>query len=500
MLKQTIEDKTISGEQILLPKGDLVDLGNFKEFIHNHDESRTFSMTFKVAPPIDLYDAIPTEEHIADNYEGSSRLDNLNQSIENLSLGITVSFSFEQAKGLHVSKVDLHVGNDPAPIITFVNEPPEIIEGPADDEDGEVKRLRERQWRVYKSSPKGYLKFKKTENHDYWATYFNHIKEDEYWSKWKEPIERLIRSLNLPMEEKTLEDRIGSPLVASNLASLFFNYDFLRLSKFLPVELNGYHPQYLTSGRFENPEQDHISVLILAVSSIIKDFLSNCVHLGPIRHHPERNFFFGGIISSYVGITGEYANEILVGDPELVEKVNIQLSRLHLGYQVRITPLESASANVKVSTIRLVTDAGIDLAITDVGYGISQILPIIVQSVMAKGKSILIEQPELHLHPAQQAELGDMFIQSALDAGKNTFLIETHSEHLLLRVMRRMRETKNRMLPEGVPPVTPNDVCLLFVEPYGSQSIVREMPLNDNGELMKAWPGGFFEEGLREVF
>ena len=91
-------------------------------------------------------------------------------------------------------------------------------------------------------------------------------------------------------------------------------------------------------------------------------------------------------------------------------------------------------------------------------------------------------------------------ISSALDGGGNTFLIETHSEHLLLRIMRRMRETSTGELPDGVPEVHPEDVMVLFVEPDSSQSIVREMPLNERGELVKAWPGGFFEEGLREIF
>jgi predicted ATPase len=113
---------------------------------------------------------------------------------------------------------------------------------------------------------------------------------------------------------------------------------------------------------------------------------------------------------------------------------------------------------------------------------------------------VAIEQPEIHLHPALQAELGDVFIDSALGGGGNTFLLETHSEHLLLRIMRRMRETHSGKLAPGVVPVRPADVSVLFVEPESGGSIVREMPLNERGELVKAWPGGFFEEGLNEIF
>ena len=135
----------------------------------------------------------------------------------------------------------------------------------------------------------------------------------------------------------------------------------------------------------------------------------------------------------------------------------------------------------------------------DVGIGISQVLPVLVMAYGSPGKLIAMEQPEIHLHPALQAELGDVFIEAALGERQNTFILETHSEHLILRLMRRMRETylhKNT----GLPPVTPADVSVLYVEPDGPRSIVREMPLNELGELVKSWPGGFFEEGLREQF
>jgi len=508
MLKQTLEE-SVSAEQSLLPKGNLVDLGNFREFIYNHDESRSFSVTFKIAPPIELYDAIPTEGWIADR-DGSVRLENLSHSIESLPLGITIELSFDNITGIHVKKIDLLVGDDPTPIITFVNEPPASIESLADDEDKEVKSKRESQWRNYKRSPKNYLKFKKSEDNDYWKIYFKSIKEDQWWSGWKEKFEELSKgnniiksSITLSMEEQDLCRSLGTSLDINNTIATtkeLFLDDFLILSKFLPVELNGRDPQFLTSGDFGDQDNDNISVLTLAVSFMIKKFLSDCVHLGPVRQKPERNFFFSGIISPYVGVNGQYTNEILVTNPELVEKVNKQLSSLNLGYQVKIVPLASDSSDVKVSTIRLVSDSGIDLAITDVGYGIGQVLPVILQSILSKGETILVEQPELHLHPAQQAELGDLFINAALGKQKNTFIIETHSEHLLLRLMRRMRETVNENLPKGMPHVSPEDVSILYVQPTKSGSVVRVFELDAEGQLLDPWPGGFFEEGFRERF
>ncbi len=136
----------------------------------------------------------------------------------------------------------------------------------------------------------------------------------------------------------------------------------------------------------------------------------------------------------------------------------------------------------------------------DIGIGVSQVLPILVSCYALSETLVAIEQPEIHLHPRLQAELGDVFIESALGKQKNNFILETHSEHLLLRIMRRMRETCYGDLPEGLPAIHPEDISVLYVQPDGPQSIVQEIPLNKRGELVKAWPGGFFEEGLEEVF
>jgi predicted ATPase len=134
---------------------------------------------------------------------------------------------------------------------------------------------------------------------------------------------------------------------------------------------------------------------------------------------------------------------------------------------------------------------GAMVSLRDVGVGISQVLPVLVAAYGTEGQMHLMEQPEIHLHPRLQAELADVFIESALGSRRNAFFLETHSEHLLLRIMRRV--------PKGRTPVRPDDVAILFVEPGPRGSVVRELPLNERGELVKPWPGGFFEEGLREM-
>jgi hypothetical protein len=126
----------------------------------------------------------------------------------------------------------------------------------------------------------------------------------------------------------------------------------------------------------------------------------------------------------------------------------------------------------------------------DVGIGISQVLPVLVMAYGSRGKLLAMEQPEIHLHPSLQGELADVFIESALGERKNTFILETHSEHLILRMMRRIRERK----------ISPDDVGVIFVEPSARGSRFIELRIDEEGDFIDEWPGGFFEESFHEKF
>jgi hypothetical protein len=136
----------------------------------------------------------------------------------------------------------------------------------------------------------------------------------------------------------------------------------------------------------------------------------------------------------------------------------------------------------------------------DVGIGVSQVLPVLVSAFASREQLVAIEQPEIHLHPALQAELGDVFLASALGEQHNSFILETHSEHLILRILRRIRETTDGEQPKGATAVRPDDVAVLYVQSGKDGAEIVHIPITEEGEFARPWPEGFFPERAKELF
>lgn len=145
---------------------------------------------------------------------------------------------------------------------------------------------------------------------------------------------------------------------------------------------------------------------------------------------------------------------------------------------------------------------GIYLDFVDVGVGMSQLVPVIVAAVHDDFGLVKIEQPELHLHPAAQVELGDLFIESARkhEGMERVFLIETHSEHLILRLLRRIRETAESELPPDIVGLKADDLSVIYVEPVRDKIRIKRMRIDEAGEFRDRWPNGFFGERAEELF
>jgi hypothetical protein len=254
-----------------------------------------------------------------------------------------------------------------------------------------------------------------------------------------------------------------------------------------------------------------LEMIVLGTTSQLASILRDGQYIGPLRTIPSRGFLYerAGRITSWAD--GLAAWELLLADRlRLVERTNAWLRRIGAGCQVIVQQLfdgnadaeDLAGGHVDKTVRRLLLDAGMGSLVlpSEVGAGISQLIPVVVAAIEGQGGLALVEQPELHVHPVVQVGLGDLLLDAALREGqRRTILVETHSEHLLLRVMRRMRETHEGSVREDARPVHAGDVSVLLIEKDGARTISRKMPLNEQGELVKAWPGGFFEEGLREV-
>ena len=159
----------------------------------------------------------------------------------------------------------------------------------------------------------------------------------------------------------------------------------------------------------------------------------------------------------------------------------------------------------KRKRIVFVDDKGALHSPRDVGFGMSQIVPVVVASLAGDREFVMIEQPELHIHPRLQANLGDLFVHGIRN-GKQFFL-ETHSENLVLRLLRRIRNSAEQNGQQSAElALLPKDVQVLYVLPAGHElnranaSVVVPLPISAAGDFLDEWPDGFFEERDTELF
>jgi len=141
----------------------------------------------------------------------------------------------------------------------------------------------------------------------------------------------------------------------------------------------------------------------------------------------------------------------------------------------------------------------IELAPQDIGVGISQVLPVVVAALHHKTGYVMIEQPELHIHPAIQVALGDLFIEQIQNATDLTFILETHSEHLMLRLLRRIRETGEDTVHESKS-LSPNALSIYFIEQGDEGISCHSIRVDQDGDFIDRWPKGFFNERVKELY
>ena len=271
----------------------------------------------------------------------------------------------------------------------------------------------------------------------------------------------------------------------------------LGVQGFLPVGIvSGERNSWLPGSRSLLRRQPNevafdIAELALVTSSALERTLEALFPIRPFRRPPERWYIFTGTSPQHVGYQGDLLPDLLLRDPELVDETNEWLEKLNIGHQLKVKSMGADSGDL--FEVRLIdTRRGkehVDAALPDVGFGISQLLPFIVQSLVSEGRIISIEQPEVHVHPKLQADLGDLLAAAIKEPRQNQFIIETHSEHLILRLQRLVYEKQ----------IKPEDVSVIYVSRGREGAKAEHLRLDEEGDFIDEWPDGFFPERLREL-
>jgi predicted ATPase len=237
----------------------------------------------------------------------------------------------------------------------------------------------------------------------------------------------------------------------------------------------------------------------------LERMLKGVFYVGPLREDPKRLYLWSGEIPDHVGRRGDRAIEAILasGDrafnwkpkqrtrplPQLVAE---RLRNMGLIHEFQVKPL---GQHRKEYEVLVRTSAKLpEVKLTDVGFGVSQVLPVIVECFYVRPHSIVIfEQPEIHLHPRVQADLADLFVDAirAREHGEPRdcqFIIESHSEHFLRRVQLRIAEEE----------LSKADTALYFVHTEGSSAQIEELDVDDYGNI-RNWPDGFFGDEMADL-
>ncbi|WP_437899734.1 AAA family ATPase [Sorangium sp. So ce124] len=227
---------------------------------------------------------------------------------------------------------------------------------------------------------------------------------------------------------------------------------------------------------------------------LVSTVLARVGYLGPFREAPQRLYRFPGGNPESVGRRGSDAPALLAAD--YLRRRGDVLQRVSDWYQQRLGgwPLSIARQGDSFSIVlRNPMNPAVEVNLADVGTGLSQVLPLVVQRqfevVTGKTGGIeIVEQPELHLHPGAHGDLADLYIEAAKQQGAR-FVIETHSENFVLRVRRRIAEKT----------LDPDRVSLYWVDdaPQGGSELKR-IEILPTGDVSD-WPRGVFSEDFEEA-
>lgn len=532
LLKQTLQEAT-DPQILLLAKGNFVDLGNFSQFINQHDLEKSFSFT--VFFDIKLF----TDFLNVNTQPTRDTSDFLSDYLKsNPILGLKIYFNYDiEISSIYISSIDLFVGNRQKPVISYscINDNQSDSVSLIVDKKSityfehsfwnawwkkfrnnfskrifsEIKAILEYHYKSNSSNnnisvrPTKKTIIKKLQEHiSLIESKIREIEEGEYVGMSQSKINDLddqIKEASVLINLYERLDKYSFEEAQDDLLLIIGYYDSILCRNFLPNEKVRYdfdadepRKHYLSLVYREIGALKPIFDLTLMASSLLRNYLKDLVYIRPLRAYPERLYIFSENINEQVGQTGKMIANTLYKNPEVLYAVNKQLELFDLGYEIKIANFKDSDTSdlSDVFAIRLIDKyTKVNVSLLDVGFGISQILPVIIQSVLSRNKTIVIEQPEIHIHPRLQAQLGSLLAESVKSFG-NRFIIETHSEHLLLRLQKLIRKGE----------LSHEDIAVVYVDRSENGSQCLELRLDSEGDFIDEWPNGFFDEGFNEMF
>ena len=235
-----------------------------------------------------------------------------------------------------------------------------------------------------------------------------------------------------------------------------------------------------------------------------EELMDSIYYLGPLREYPRRDYHWAGSSPDDVGQRGERTVDAILAATRDGERRRLKpagpgvrkkpfqeviahwLSELGLIRDFRIEEI-SPGTNLYRAILRTPSSTA-TTALPDVGFGISQVLPaLVLLYYVPEGAIVLMEQPEIHLHPAVQSGLADLMLNVA-DVRNVQIIVESHSEHLMRRLQRRVAEQR----------ASAEDVKLYFVSSQRGRASAADLLLNDFGEI-ENWPEKFFGDEMGEI-
>ncbi|HVS39471.1 MAG TPA: DUF3696 domain-containing protein [Gemmataceae bacterium] len=236
-------------------------------------------------------------------------------------------------------------------------------------------------------------------------------------------------------------------------------------------------------------EGDKVQDLALQLVEALKGI----VYLGPLRERPRRSYLWNQQTPGDLGTKGEFAIQALLAS------ANDRAKRTEKGGRGWL--VEQASRWLKTMGVAenfsleqdgpsyeaFVHQGKIKANLVDVGFGVSQVLPVVTLAYFVpEGSTVILEQPEIHLHPLAQTALADLFVEVS-QKRRVQFLVETHSENLFRRLQSLIAEEK----------ISPDDCRLYFVE-RGESAALNRLEVDEYGRI-KNWPSKFFGDAIGEV-